>query len=654
MRADALGIFWRDEPPPPKQKKVVEKKTPPEPTWLADDYIPEIELKNDYLLLTDSELGERVNVPVAFDSECYTNYFSVAFLTDDDKYSYFELSERSKLDIPKLRWVLENLNVIGFNSLIYDIPMLNLALAGLDTATLKEASDSIIKFNTRPAELYKAYKTTPVKNINHIDLINVAPLESSLKIYSGRVHCKRMQDLPFHPDKILNPLQMDFVKSYLINDLSNTRLLFKELKSDIDLRIAMSDEYGIDLRSKSDARIAEAVIGSSLRKINNVNKISRPIISPGTTYKYNVPRYMQYKSDLMRWVLNKVAESDFIVSEFGNIGLPSELSDLSLPIGNCVYRMGIGGLHSTEKSVNHISDADYILKDVDVVSYYPKIILNQGLYPEHLGPSFLRVYDDIVSRRIQAKRDGNKSVADTLKIVINGSFGKLGSMYSILYAPDLLIQVTLTGQLSLLMLIETLELEGFEVVSANTDGVVTKVKRSREKEFDEIVKTWERITNFETEETQYKALYSRDVNNYIAVKTDGKVKLKGAYAESGLRKNPANEISVQAVIKHLSEGIPLEDTITSSGDINQFVTVRNVRGGAVKVWEDRSEYLGKAIRWYYAKDVQGDIVYAKNGNKVPRSEGARPLMDLPDTFPNDIDYDWYINESREILEGFGL
>ena len=36
----------------------------------------------------------------------------------------------------------------------------------------------------------------------------------------------------------------------------------------------------------------------------------------------------------------------------------------------------------------------------------------------------------------------------------------------------------------------------------------------------------------------------------------------------------------------------------------------------------RNDYLGKAIRWYYGKDVSGEIVYAKNGNKVPRSEGG--------------------------------
>lgn len=66
-----------------------------------------------------------------------------------------------------------------------------------------------------------------------------------------------------------------------------------------------------------------------------------------------------------------------------------------------------------------------------------------------------------------------------------------------------------------------------------------------------------------------------------------------------------------------------------------------------------TEYVGKTVRWYYAKDVQGELVYAGSGNKVPRSEGAKPCMVLPESLPEDIDYDWYIQESVKILEAIG-
>jgi hypothetical protein len=240
------------------------------------------------------------------------------------------------------------------------------------------------------------------------------------------------------------------------------------------------------------------------------------------------------------------------------------------------------------------------------------------------------------------------SEADSLKITINSSFGKFGSKWSALYSPDLLIQVTVTGQLALLMLIDRLEAEGIPIVSANTDGIVIKCPKRKQNVMGEIVAQWEADTSFETEATNYVALYSRDVNNYIAVKADG-YKGKGAYAGAGLRKNPANEICVDAAVARIMRGTPVDETIRACRDIRKFVSIRTVTGGAL--WQGKP--LGKAIRWYYASDLDTTISYAKNGNKVPRSEGARPIMDLPDELPTDINYRWYIKEAKSILEEIG-
>lgn len=328
---------------------------------------------------------------------------------------------------------------------------------------------------------------------------------------------------------------------------------------------------------------------------------------------------------------------------------------MRLRIGQGVYRMGIGGLHSSESSVAHVASGTTRIVDRDVTSYYPSIILTQGLYPAHMGLAFLSVYQSLVERRIQAKRDGHKVMADALKICVNGSFGKLGSKWSVLYSPDLLIQVTLTGQLALLVLIESLELAGFRVISANTDGVVTLVPTERTDEFNAMVSAWEMSSGFTTEETEYAALYSKDVNNYIAVKPDGSTKLKGLYATDGLQKNPTNAVCVEAVIKFVSGATlgkyPVEDHIYSCKDVSKFLTIRQVKGGAVY----GQQYLGKAVRWYYSvRGIGQHIAYATNGNKVARSEGARPLMELTDGVPTDLDYDWYIREAQSILSDVGL
>jgi hypothetical protein len=94
---------------------------------------------------------------------------------------------------------------------------------------------------------------------------------------------------------------------------------------------------------------------------------------------------------------------------------------------------------------------------------------------------------------------------------------------------------------------------------------------------------------------------------------------------------------------------PVETTIRSCKDIRKFLFVRKVEGGAVK----NDEYLGKVVRWYYAKNEDTPIRYAKNGNKVSESDGGRPLMTLPDTFPDDVDYQRYVDMSNEILKHIG-
>lgn len=678
MRNDALGLFWEDRPVVKEVKEKI-KRTPPKPVWLSPDYLPGLSdakaFNVDYF--TDHELiqasqswidtGKRERM--VFDVECYPNFFQVAFKSlRTGKVIDFIMTETLQLNIPKLRWMFENFTVVSFNGISYDLPIVSLALAGKNNALLMHATEQIIVQEMRPGDVLRQYKTKNIArdlNVDHIDLIEVAPLSASLKIYSGRLHTRKMQDLPFPPGTVLSEDQQAIVRFYCVNDLESTELLYNCISGEIKLREGLTLEYGIDLRSKSDAQIAEAIIAAELEKITG-DRVTKPTIQPGTCYKYQVPHFIRYNTELMNWTLNLVRNANFVVGLDGAIAMPAELNDLEINIAGGVYRMGIGGLHSSEKSTGHVADDEYMLIDRDVVSYYPRIILNLGLYPKHLGPAFLRVYGSLVQRRLDAKARGDKIGADSLKITINGSFGKLGSKWSILYAPDLLIQTTITGQLSLLMLIERLELLGIHVVSANTDGIVIKCKRTRKDELDAVIKQWEKDTGFETEEARYKCLFSRDVNNYIAVKEDGTTKNKGAYANpwadpknmaGRLHKNPANLVCTDAVEAFLTKGTPIAETIQNCKDISKFVSVRSVKGGGVKVWDmdkdPRTEYLGKSIRWYYGEGVTGEIVYASSGNKVPRTDGAVPLMQLPEQFPSNVDYNWYIEEATSILQQIG-
>ena len=583
------------------------------------------------------------------DLEIYRDYFLAMFRNvDTGRVRAFELFDGQPLDTDTIKSILKSYRLVTFNGANFDIPLLMLALKRPDNAIIKKACDSIINNNLRGWQFERQWDVVVPKDLDHIDLIEVAPGTASLKIYGGRMHCARMQDLPIEPDASISAADRPVLRDYCANDLVTTQDLYERLLPQIELRHKMSEEWALDLRSKSDAQIAEAVIGRKVADILQA-EVKRPEVAAGTKFTYRPPEFIQFVTPALQDVLERLRAERFVVPDSGKVMMPKWLQDTAIEIGTSVYRMGIGGLHSSEQSVAHVADDDTILVDRDVASYYPNIILRTGLAPAHMGNAFTRTYQDIVERRLKAKAAGDKVTDSALKITINGSFGKFGSKWSKLYSPDLLIQTTITGQLALLMLIEALESEGIPVVSANTDGVVIKCPKARAPMMEFVAWEWEHATGFTTEATYYRALYSRDVNNYVAIKPDGGFKLKGAYAPAGLQKNPTNEICTGAVVKYLLDGTPVADTIRACQDIRKFVTIRQVKGGAIK--DDK--YLGKAVRWYYAVGAAGTINYKINGYTVARSEGARPLMEIPESLPTDIDYAWYIAEAESILKAIG-
>lgn len=586
---------------------------------------------------------------VVIDAEVYSNYFLLsAKQLDTGRVIHFELYEGKVLDKKGLMSLMRSYTTISFNGLNYDLPIITAALSGFSNEAIKKLSDQIILSGTPGWQVCRNWEID-VPKWDHIDLFEVAPGRSSLKIYGGRLHAPKMQDLPIEPDALITPEQRKLLREYCVNDLDTTELLYRKLEKQVALRQKMGEQYGMDLRSKSDAQIAETVIKSELTAITG-KQYYKPK-GEQTAFRYIDPKIITFKTEQLQSVFERILKTRFELGGNGAVKMPDWLKSNRIKIGSSEYQMGIGGLHSCEKSQYIAATENTLICDLDVASYYPSIILQQRLSPKSLGEPFLKVYQSIVERRIHAKKTGDTVTADTLKIAVNGSFGKLGSKYSALYAPELLIQTTITGQLALLMLIERMEAIGVRVASANTDGIVCVLSKERESKLEEVAFDWMMDTSYELERVDYKAVASRDVNNYVAVKTNGDIKGKGCFAPPSLAKNPDLPIVYQAVAKQIAEGVPVEDTIRDCKDIRHFVTVRRVQGGA----EWRGEYLGKAVRFYYSTEAADDecIHYAKNSNRVPKSAGAKPRMELPDEFPSDVNYQTYIVEAEKLLAEVG-
>lgn len=643
--------------------------------------------------------------PVAFfDTECYPNYWLLKIRPDGLSTFRFRVPF-SHADHVNIRTLFACYTVVSFNGNGYDVPMIACALAGYTVEQLKRVNDQIIVEGRKHWQMGLP-EWVPS---DHIDVMEVAPGAGGQKQYAGRIHCKTMRDLPYSPDTPLTDAQIEEVDEYCENDLDVLAALFHALKPQLDQRVRLSERYGIDLRSKSDAQIAEAV----LRKRCEIAlgwRIYKPDIDWNMRFKYRMPSFIDYQHPELLRAKSLAAGAVFQLGASGRVEMPQELEGLAVTIGRSTYKLGIGGLHSQEERVAYVSDEHNVLLDNDVASYYPSLILNSGEYPPAMGEAFRQEYAAIKDERLAAKAlqktlpkgspEWRKAEADNEggKIMINGSFGKTGSPYSVLFAPTMLIQTTLTGQLSLLLLIEWHEANGIPVVSANTDGIVIYCPRDKVATSTALIEEWQRRTSLEMETVEYRAIYCRDVNNYFAIKTDGDVKRKGEYSRAGLlaKKNPASEISSDAVAEFLANGTPIAYTIAACRDLRKFVTIQKVNGGGVKLWGDgprkgtlvrdmavtllahgwvkagrgwerdgvslsatdayarcfppqRPEYLGKVVRWYYSTQAPGPIVYETNGNTVGGSWGARPCMTLPDEFPDDIDYKYYISYSESIL-----
>ena len=605
---------------------------------------------------------------------------------------------------PRYTWV-------GFNSENFDRPLIAMATSGrFDVHAIKEVATAIIAERLRSWQTYREFLIDFIE-YDHIDLFDVSPgVMISLKTYAGRLGHKRMVDLPFHHDDDLTPAQQKTLEDYCLNDLDVTDALFHALPEEMELRRQMSAEYGIDLRSKSDPQIAEAVLKSRVGVAKGERVVPR-------TVGYRAPKFIKTDSEVINEIIGLLEEHRFKIQHTTGAPIVPPFFEETVQIGDGTYQCGVGGLHSTHDQGMYLEATEnLVLSDFDVASYYPKIMLEARITPNLLGgksEKFLNEYERIFNARIEAKSAGNKKVANSLKIVLNGAFGKLGSIYCSFYAPEALIAVTLTGQLNLLCLIHELEqIKGVKVKSANTDGIlVAYIPKARAS----VLKVFERNskrTNFTYEETQYLKYAAKDVNNYIAVKKaqdkatgawfmkpDG-AKTKGLYASNNpklnplfLQKNPTMEVCSLMAIDYLLTGVVPEVAIRKYKDIRDFVAIRNVQGGGIQydkyimvddwfevepgVWRrptwpsmkasNRRKSrpapvecgtggtpFGRVARWYMTTQNLPPLSYLSSGNKVAKTEGAKVCMTLPDKLPADLDKTWYVNETYSILESLGV
>lgn len=466
----------------------------------------------------------------------------------------------------------------GYNNLHYDNPIINYIIDYYNTMKYKGYRDicrSIFNLSkvitTSSEDDIRAWsKWKYMICFDSFDILTMLysnKLRVGLKEIQVTMQYKNVQEFVADWQADLPENQIDSMIEYNINDVNSTEELLNRCKKDVDLRLAIEDEYGVRVLSKDGVNIGMKILTQKyLEKTGQTWYDIKDLRSPMDVIPLNkvILPFIKYDSPILQKVLDDMKSQ--IVSP-GRKGYENKFIFEGLR-----YSVGVGGIHSVNDPEIVIPKEDEMLIDIDVASLYPSMLIEYGFYPKHLGPEFLEVYRQIKDERIEAKHNGNKVKNETLKLALNGLSGNLQNPHNFCYSPFAVMQIRINGQLLLLMLAEKLTQLGCRIVQANTDGLFVLLKKSVYDSVNKVCREWEQLTKLTLEEERFKAMYQYAINDYFAITEDDKVKEKGMFITTvKLGKGLTPKIIPKAVINFFKNGVPVEETIKGCQDIRDFL-----------------------------------------------------------------------------------
>jgi hypothetical protein len=581
----------------------------------------------------------------------------VKFFKQVDKYITWGDYYTTNINIPA------NVIFCGYNNLHYDNPIINYII---------EYEDKLMQYNipTICSSIFNLSKTITTSSEDNIDAwkhwkyqIWFDTFDILTMLYSNklRVGLKEIQVTMQYPNvqefvcdwtKLLPLEDFDSMIDYNINDIESTSELLKRCKKDVDLRIAIEDEYGVKVLSKDGVNIGMKILTQKyLEKTGLTWQDIKDLRSPMSVIplKDVILPFIKYDSPILQRVLDDMKNQ--IVSP-GRKGYENKFV-----FNNLRYSVGVGGIHSVNSPEIIIPRDDEMLIDIDVASLYPSMLIEYEFYPKHLGKEFLEVYKQIKDERIEAKHNGDKVKNETLKLALNGLSGNLQNEHNFCYSPFAVMQIRINGQLLLLMLAEKLTQIGCRIVQANTDGLFVLLKKDVYSKVNSICREWEQLTKLTLEEDRFKAMYQYAINDYFAITEDNKVKEKGMFITTvKLGKGLTPKIIPKAVISFFKDGISVEDTIKNCTDIRDFLmSEKTGKQWHVEYMNEEQQRTnrfyastngGYLWKWKYSNDSD-----AKSYQNMLTASGVTLLNKFDDKPIEErkINYRYYIMEAYKII-----
>jgi len=625
-----------------------------------------------------------------YDIETLVEMFLVGIYDPQtDMYFEFEVSQKMN-DLDSFLRFAETHNThywVGYNNLRFDSQVIEWILRNaenwheLSTMEICEkiaqkAADVIHDANYDVFPEYREHelslKQLDLFKINHYDNKNRMV---SLKRLEFEMDFENIEEMPVHHTKRdMTPTERHITRTYCKNDVMATYQFYKITTGDtdhplykqnnqIELRQDIFDEFGIPCLNYSDSKIGDEMIKKYYIQEKGIEYKELPrkgFFRKTISVKNCIAPYVKFETKQLKEFLAKIKKMDMSMTD--------EFQEDIVFYDN-VYTFAKGGLHSVNKPKIFEADEDHEIIDWDVSSYYPAIIINNGKYPAHLGKEFLRGYKQMFEKRLElkplAKKDRKiRGIVGALKLAVNSVYGKSSDIQSWIYDRQLTMFTTITGELSLMMLIEKYETNGINIISANTDGVTIKIKKELIPLMHEINEWWCDVTQYELERTDYSKIIFSTVNDYLAIKTDGEIKKKGDFlTDFELHKNKSGRIINIALEQFYVQGIPIDTTIRNHTNLYDFClrqkASRDFHYEGINRQTGEKEIYDKLIR-YYISNSGVKLLKMKNEEcqtnaaRISQVEAGEWLATVCNYLPKDsvvenINYEYYIEKANRII-----
>ena len=478
-------------------------------------------------------------------------------------------------------------------------------------------------------------------------------------------------------DRYILPKYVEPMLHYNKNDVYLVCEIARQKPDEIKLRYSLGAAFNLNLLCAARSSIADKLLykfysersGLSVDKFKDLrtqrtalsfNKIIFPHIC------FRTKQLQDLLKDMKKVVIYRTNKDAFekVIQFYGT-----------------TYTIATGGLHSQDRPAVLTSTDKYTYVHYDISSFYPSVMVAYNIAPKHLNNNvFVKMVDYFRLTRIKCKHtkdeDGlvvagvhNKLAAEALKIVINAIYGKFGFEMFFLFDRFAQMQVTINGQLMVMMVVEALELDGIHVVSANTDGIIVKLPKDKEEDFKRITDDWCAQNKLGADSERYKLFVTRDINNYFDIQSNDKVEYKGSLDPhqylKDLKKGYDMPVVAKAVFEYFANGVSVMETLRNHKDILDFCKTQNV-GKQFEVVYQKVEngkvidiHSQRHVRFYVS--TKGVIIMKENVNSNQRSvlASGKPViilnkLDDKDISLRNIDYKYYYEEAYKIINPIKL